>query len=237
MDEDTEEEDNESTDEEEEEASTWRRKGKAKAKMSKPKPKPKPKKQAAPRACGGKGEVDGADQELGLERVSDEATGEAGDSVKTGPSKSAPGGEAGLSPSPSPEAISIHLCTIAELEANLPQFSGKAYGIMDEMNPVLDLEIEALKRSDTPNMARYIELILDRASRQADVLEEMDPVPSEAISELDERGKVLYFLFQQFERQREAAEDVEQENPSVAGSENVGDDGDVNMGVADETSE
>jgi len=127
--------------------------------------------------------------------------------------------------------------TIAELEAMLPQFSGEAYGIMDEMNPEADREIESLKLSDRPDMARYIELVLDRASRQADVLQEMDPVPSQAISEIDKRGRMLYFLFRQTEHQMEAAEDVEQETPSLAGSENIGDDGDVNMCERDETGE
>ena len=86
-------------------------------------------------------------------------------------------------------------------------------------------------------MARYIELALDRASRQDDILQEMDPVPSRAISELEKRGRMLYFLFIQIENELMATEDVERETPSLMGSENVGDDGDVNMGVADETSE
>lgn len=60
----------------------------------------------------------------------------------------------------------------------LPQFSGEAYGIMDKMNPEADPEIEALKLSDMPDMIQYIELVLDWASRQADALQEMDPIPS-----------------------------------------------------------
>ena len=60
---------------------------------------------------------------------------DAGDSmlgVETGPSKS-----------------SIPLYTIVELEALLPQFSGEAYGIIDEMNPGVDAEIEALTSGKT----------------------------------------------------------------------------------------
>ena len=60
---------------------------------------------------------------------------DAGDSmlgVETGPSKS-----------------SIPLYTIVELEALLPQFSGEAYGIIDEMNPGVDAKIEALTSGKT----------------------------------------------------------------------------------------
>ena len=147
-------------------------------------------------------------------------TGDSMLGVKTGPSKS---------------PIPLH--TIAELEALLPQFSGEAYGIINKMNPDVDPKIEALKISDMPDMARYIELVLDRASRQDDILQKMDPVPSWAISKLEKRGQMLYFLFKQIENELMATKDIERETPSLMGSENVGDDGDVNMGVADETSE
>ena len=177
MDEDTQgsEEDNDDMDEEVD-ASTWhcKFKGKGKAKMSKPKLK-----MQAAHLCMG---VGGADSELGLQHIADEATGEAGNSmpgVKTGPSKSMQGSKAGSSNCmPSPEPIPMYVHTIVELQAMLPQFSGEAYGIMDKMNPEADPEIEALKLSDMPDMIQYIELVLDWASRQADALQEMDPIPS-----------------------------------------------------------
>ena len=230
------EDDNEDEDEDEDKAaSTSGRKGKSKGKgkgkekASELEPRPKSKKKPAPRARGGKGkakEVEAAELEPGLERVADEAT----PGVGAGASKSAVGGEAG--PALSPEANQSLPQTIAELEAILPQFFGDAHGIIDEIDPEDEAEVEVLKFSSRPDMARYVELEFYRAKLQFEALLRMDGDKSDAQQEARNRGKALHSLLKRYQDQAagdSAGDDAIQENPSVIVSENFDYDGDVNM--------
>ena len=214
----------EDQDSDEEAARAKGRKGKGKGKAKASEVEPKPKKKAAPRARGkGKAkEVGGAEAKPkpkpapAPEHVAAEAIGEASDS--------APGVPAG--PASSTEPI-----TVAELEAMLPQFSEEAFGIMDEMDPDEDAEVEALKLSQWPNLVRYIELELYRTGLELNALKRLDRDDfDEGIEAIGERSQALR---EQLRRLNAAGENAQQETPSVS----VHDDGDVEMRLGDDAGE
>ena len=218
----------EDQDSDEEAARAKGRKGKGKGKAKASEVEPKPKKKAAPRARGkGKAkEVGGVEAKpkpkpkpkpaLAPEHVAAEAIGEASDS--------APGVPAG--PASSTEPIMV-----AELEAMLPQFSEEAFGIMDEMDPDEDAEVEALKLSQWPNLVRYIELELYRTGLELNALKRLDRDDfDEGIEAIGERSQALR---EQLRRLNAAGENAQQETPSVS----VHDDGDVEMRLGDDAGE
>ena len=214
----------EDQDSDEEAARAKGRKGKGKGKAKASEVEPKPKKKAAPRARGkGKAKaVGGAEAKPkpkpapAPEHVAAEAIGEASDS--------APGVPAG--PASSTEPI-----TVAELEAMLPQFSEEAFGIMDEMDPDEDAEVEALKLSQWPNLVRYIELELYRTGLELNALKRLDRDDfDEGIEAIGERSQALR---EQLRRLNAAGENAQQETPSVS----VHDDGDVEMRLGDDAGE
>lgn len=214
----------EDQDSDEEAARAKGRKGKGKGKAKASEVEPKPKKKAAPRARGkGKAkEVGGAEAKPkpkpapAPEHVAAEAIGEASDS--------APGVPAGPASSTKP-------ITVAELEAMLPQFSEEAFGIMDEMDPDEDAEVEALKLSQWPNLVRYIELELYRTGLELNALKRLDRDDfDEGIEAIGERSQALR---EQLRRLNAAGENAQQETPSVS----VHDDGDVEMRLGDDAGE
>ena len=218
-------------------------KSKGKEKTSEPKPKPKQKKKATPRVRGGKGktkEVCEAEPESRLAHAPDEAT----PSVEAGPSKLAEGDDfvpAGdeFCPESSSEGPPVTPPglprSVAGLEKLVPQFLGKDYGIMDELDSDEDADLAALKMSYRPDMTRYIKLELGRARLHFKALSRMQAGESDATNQLKKRADVLTTLLEAYENQTQASTDYE--NPSVIVSESVDKDGNVSMGAADEAGE
>ena len=199
-------------------------KAKAKAKAKASEAEPKPKKKAAPRAHGkGKAKRAELEPEPRPEPVAAEAIVKAGNS--------APGVQA--CPEPPMEPIPTLPHMVAELEAILPQFFGEAFSITDEMDPNKNTELEALKFSDMPDLVWYITLELRQTDLQYNALKELyQGEGDDGIDKLCEPSVALWDMYSRL-LEFHAGTDAEQENPSVS----VTDDGDFDMGVADDAGE
>lgn len=110
-------------------------------------------------------------------------------------------GEAsGSVPRSTSKAVLLTAQTIAELEANLPQFSAEAYGIEYEMDDEVVAELEELKSSERPSLSRYVELELHWASVQEESTREEYSDQSPARLELNKRGRALRSLFEAYKK-------------------------------------
>jgi hypothetical protein len=151
---------------------TSRRKSKGKAKAAEAE-KEKPKKKAAPRArAKGKAKEAVAEPELELEPEPEleptaaTAPGELGDSmpgVEPGPSTSA------ISPKRGVKAILPK--TVQEAELKLTKFDAARHGILDEMDPEFDEQINSLLMSSNPDIVAYYDLELERWGIQKAAIE------------------------------------------------------------------
>jgi hypothetical protein len=231
LDEGGEEDDNDDDDDNDEEGRSSGRKGKGKGKAKTTEPKPKPKKKAAPGARGKE-----KAKEVG-QHVAAEATGEAGNSapgVEAGPSNRTPSQE------PTPEPSSSLPRTLAGIEAILPQFVAAQYGIIDEMDPDFDEELEQLNMSAQPDYVRYFTLELDRVTTQYGALRAANldyALDALAYDELNARAKAIQILVPKYTG-RPIEEDItflqDPEVPLVSVSVPQIDDGDGDVDMAGE---